>query len=123
MDTLVLQTTAHTRVSQARSFRVPGYLIVEPLRRVASLADLSPDERADLMDCLANAEGWIRCLEPVDCVYALRLGESDRAVHFHVVPRTQRILDGFLAEHPGEPPYSGARIVDWLWLHLSLIHI
>ncbi len=117
MDSSVLKVTTHTRVSQARSFRVPGYLIVEPRRRVTSLADLQPDERADLMNCLAEAEGWIRSLDPVERVYALRFGESDGAVHFHVVPRTNRILEAFLREHSEEPPYSGARIVDWLWFH------
>jgi hypothetical protein len=35
-------------------------------------------------------------------------------VHFHAVPPTQRILDAFLVQCPGEPPHSGARIVDWL---------
>lgn len=69
------------------------------------------------MECLADAESWIRALEPVTRVYALRFGESDGAVHFHVVPRTQRILDAFLVQRPGEPPHSGARIVDWLWFH------
>ncbi len=117
MDSLTLRTTAYTRVSQARSFRVPGYLIVEPLRRVHSLEELTEAERADLLDVLAAAERWVRTLMEPERVYQLRFGESDGAVHFHVVPRTTQLLEGYLKSHAEDPPYSGARIVDWVWFH------
>ena len=117
MDPLVLFSTEHCLVSQARSFDLPGYLIVETKRPHLSLDGMGAIERGDLMECLVKAEGLVRAHTAAERVYTLRFGEESERVHFHIVPRTPEVLAGYLKSRDGEPPYSGAAIVDWLWFH------
>ena len=94
---------------------MPGYLIVEPLAPCQGLADLDADQAADLLKCLAAAEAaTVDLIEPAR-VYVLKFGEENPRLHFHVVPRTERIRAGYLSEVRDEKPYSGARIADWIW--------
>ena len=117
MDPLVLFSSEHCFVSQARSFDLPGYLIVETKRPHRSLDGMGASEREDLMECLAKAEGLVRAHTAAERVYTLRFGEESEQVHFHIVPRTPEVLAGYLKSGGEEPPYSGAAIVDWLWFH------
>lgn len=117
MNPLDLFTTERTRVSHARSFRLPGYLIVEPLRPCRSLDTMGASVRDDLMRCLAKAEALVREQTGAERVYVLRFGEENENVHFHVVPRTGRVLEAYREACQDEPPFSGARIVDWIWFH------
>lgn len=93
MDPLNLFTTEHCRVSQARSFDLPGYLIVEMKRPHRSLSAMTSIERADLVGCLSKAEGLVRAHTAAERVYTLRFGEESEQVHFHVVPRTPDVED------------------------------
>jgi diadenosine tetraphosphate (Ap4A) HIT family hydrolase len=117
MDELTLLETEHTKVSQAYGFRVPGYVIVQPKAACAGLADLDTSQAADLMRCLALAEGVVREAIAPERLYVLKFGEENPQIHFHVIPRTAEIERAYLAQVPDGKPYSGARIVDWLWLH------
>ena len=121
MQDLLILETEHSTIEQAYGFRIPGYLIVQPKVVSTRLADLSRVQAADLFNCLAKAEDLIQELIRPERVYALRFGEENPQIHFHVIPRTAALEAAYLAQVLDGKPYSGARIVDWIWLnHESL---
>lgn len=123
MNDLLLLETEHSTMEQAHSFRVPGYLIVQPKVACRCLAELDPAQAADLFACMARAESVVNELIRPARVYVLKFGEESPQVHFHVIPRTARVEAAYLADVPDGKPYSGARIVDWVWCnHASLGH-
>jgi ATP adenylyltransferase len=70
-----------------------GHLMVAPFRHVARLADVSPEERCDLMDTVARGEAILgRALAPQGLNVGINLGHCAGAgipghVHVHMVPR------------------------------------
>ncbi len=121
MDAFELRTGRHFRLSQSYGFRFPGYLFVESLVPLTRIGDIGPEARAELHDLLADAEKLAERLVAPERVYVLRFGEEDPTVHFHVVPRTRRLLDAYLADVDDEPPFSGAAIVAWLWRNAATL--
>jgi len=113
-DYLVFETD-HFTVSQAKAYRVPGYLIVESKANRTRVAGFTPGQAADLLKCLADAETLVQAIVKPERVYILKFGEAKPRVHFHVFPRTARLARAYLAHVPDRKPYSGARIVDWTW--------
>ncbi len=107
--------TDHFTASQASGYRVPGYVIVQSKAQCMRMVDLSPDQAADLTKCLAKAEALIQQTVQPERIYILKFGEANPQVHFHVFPRTERIAAAYAAQVQDERPYSGARIVDWVW--------
>ena len=71
----------------------PGHLMVLPNREVADLADLTPAERAEMMDLLVRCQAVLRqVMNPSGFNIGLNLGKAAGAgipthLHFHVVPR------------------------------------
>ena len=116
-DELLIFETEHFTVGQARGYRLPGYLIVESKAEVERLDAFSPEATADLWACLAEAERIVRELVAPERTYTLRFGEMVPRIHFHVIPRTARVGEAYAREVDDAPPYSGARLVDWLWNH------
>jgi ATP adenylyltransferase len=70
-----------------------GHLMIVPNRHVASLAELSPEERADVMDLTARAEVAVtEVYRPQGLNIGVNLGKAAGAgiadhLHVHVVPR------------------------------------
>jgi ATP adenylyltransferase len=70
-----------------------GHLMVAPYRHIGDLADLLPDERADIMELLVQAENLLkRVMAPQGFNIGFNLGLPAGAgvadhVHGHVVPR------------------------------------
>lgn len=70
-----------------------GHLMVVPVKHVASLAELTPEERADLMELTARAEAAVTELyRPHGLNIGVNLGTAAGAgiaghLHVHVVPR------------------------------------
>ncbi len=70
-----------------------GHLMVVPNRHVASLAELSADEQAEVMDLLARAEVAVtEVYHPQGLNIGVNLGQAAGAgiadhLHLHVVPR------------------------------------
>ena len=70
-----------------------GHLMIVPNRHVASLAELSPEERADVMDLTARAEVAVtEVYRPQGLTLGVNLGKAAGAgiadhLHVHVVPR------------------------------------
>ena len=70
-----------------------GHLMIVPNRHVASLAELSPEERAEVMDLTARAEVAVtEVYRPQGLNIGVNLGKAAGAgiadhLHVHVVPR------------------------------------
>jgi ATP adenylyltransferase len=70
-----------------------GHLMIAPFRHVATLSDLSAEQRCDLVDTVARAESVIeRAFHPQGMNIGINLGHCAGAgipghVHVHVVPR------------------------------------
>ena len=70
-----------------------GHLMIVPNRHVASLAELSPEERADVIDLTARAEVAVtEVYRPQGLNIGVNLGKAAGAgiadhLHVHVVPR------------------------------------
>ena len=115
MDDFQILDSTHFSINQARSYCVPGYLIVECKTGRTHLGELDAAGEQDLLNCLAEAERLVREIIAPERIYVLKFGEADAKLHFHVVPRTDRIARAYLAEVDDEAPYRGAAIVDWIW--------
>jgi ATP adenylyltransferase len=70
-----------------------GHVMIAPLRHVALLADLSPDERLGIMDLLTETVGVLdEEMRPDGCNVGINLGRAAGAgvpghLHVHAVPR------------------------------------
>jgi diadenosine tetraphosphate (Ap4A) HIT family hydrolase len=81
--------TDHWRVAHAFNTSLSGWLVLMPRRHVRGLAELGPDETAELGPLLVDLS---RALESVTgCVktYVMLYAEAEgyEHLHFHVVPR------------------------------------
>ncbi len=115
-DYLIFETENFT-VSQIAGYRVPGYVIVESKAECTALADYNEEQTVDLAQCLANAEALVQEVVAPERIYVMKFGEQNPRIHFHVFPRTERIGNAYAAQVQDEKPYSGARLVDWVWSH------
>ncbi len=113
----LIHESRHFTTRQASDTRVPGHLIVASRVACTSLDGFTPDQAADLMRCLVRAETLVQQLLQPERIYVLKFGEAVPQIHFHVFPRTARLLRAYLAEVADREPYSGARIMDWVWTH------
>ena len=117
MNACLIHESRHFTIRQASDTRVPGHLIVASRAECTSLDGFTPDQAADLMRCLVRAETLLQELLRPERIYVLKFGEAVPQIHFHVFPRTARLLRAYLAEVEDREPYSGARIMDWVWTH------
>lgn len=109
--------SAYFTASQASDSGVPGHLIVESRIECTEISGFTTDQSADLMRCLAKAETVVQEILEPERIYILKFGEAVPQVHFHVFPRTARLLQAYLEHVADQAPYSGARIMDWIWTH------
>ncbi len=92
-DTLLLYRDTQTLVLLNRFPYTNGHLLVAPVRHLACITDLKPDEQSGLMAMLASATRIVReCLQPDGLNVGCNLGEAAGAgiadhLHFHIVPR------------------------------------
>jgi diadenosine tetraphosphate (Ap4A) HIT family hydrolase len=123
MDAYEIYRSNFYKLSQAHSYRVPGYLILESLSPVKQFAVLPTDADADLAACFRIAERLLGSLLSTERVYFLRFGESIQTIHFHVVPRTAEIAQKYCHPAAVSPGLNGAEIVSWIWSnHESLMY-
>lgn len=70
-----------------------GHLMIAPFRHVATLKELSPEERRDLIETVTRAEGILeRAFSPQGMNMGINLGHCAGAgvpghLHVHIVPR------------------------------------
>ncbi|RRW42282.1 hypothetical protein EGJ52_17120 [Pseudomonas luteola] len=106
---------ANFSISQSYDFPLPGYLFVECISGVKSLAALTAQDSVELGSVLKRAEHIVETLIKPERIYVLKFGESDQRVHFHMVPRTSKLLEAYLKSTSDKPPYNGALITAWVW--------
>jgi diadenosine tetraphosphate (Ap4A) HIT family hydrolase len=121
MNPHTIWQSQHFKLSQSFSFRLPGYLFVEALSGVPRLSDLQTPESQELGLALKLAEHLVHTLIRPERTYVLRFGESDERVHFHVVPRTTKLLNFYLRSQQDAPSYNGALITAWLWANADTL--
>ncbi len=92
-EALLLYMDQYTEVLLNRFPYANGHLLVAPIRHVADLTDLAPNEAAALMTTLQSAIAILRhYLHPGGLNVGLNLGAVAGAgqadhLHFHIVPR------------------------------------
>ncbi len=80
-----------------------GYLMVEPKRHVAGLAELTDAEAQAIGLQVTRASQALKACTDAVHIYAFVLGDHVSHVHIHVVPR-----------YPGAPrDYWGTHVTDW----------
>lgn len=100
-DDLIYVGHAQIRPGQATTYL--GYLMAEPQRHVAGLADLTDKEAQTLGLVVARLSRALKTSEGAEHVYAFVLGDFVPHLHLHVVPR-----------YPGAPhEYWGVRVDEW----------
>jgi diadenosine tetraphosphate (Ap4A) HIT family hydrolase len=106
-------TNRHFCVEPCVTCFVPGYLIVTPQLRAASLSELERDALASLGPTLAAATRAIEVVIRPERVYCALFAEETRSVHFHLFPRSAWLLSQYAAVYPGDREISGPRLLDW----------
>ncbi len=89
----ILQRSEHSFIMLNAYPYNSGHLMVAPFRHVASLSELSPAERSDLVETLTRAEAVLmRAYDPHGMNVGINMGHCAGAgvpghVHVHIVPR------------------------------------
>ncbi len=117
MKRYLIHESTHFTTSQASDSGVPGHLVVMSRSECTTLSGFSTEQAADLVRCLIQAETLVQQVLRPERIYLLKFGEAVPKVHFHVFPRTARLLRAYLSQVADQEPYSGARIMDWVWTH------
>jgi diadenosine tetraphosphate (Ap4A) HIT family hydrolase len=104
----------HFRIEPCSTCRIAGYLIVSPRVPVSSLAALSPGAQISLGPTLTAATRAIEAVIHPERVYCLLFAEETRTVHFHLFPRTKRLLAEYRRVHPTETKVSGPTLLHWV---------
>lgn len=117
----LIHESRHFTTRQASDTCVPGHLIVASRDECTSLGEFTPDQGADLLRCLVRAETLVQQVLQPERIYILKFGEAVPKIHFHVFPRTARLREAYLAHVTDQAPYSGARIMDWVWTHRAAV--
>lgn len=80
-----------------------GYVIVDTIRHVPGLGDLTSSEAAAVGTLVNDLAAVLREVEGAEHVYAFVVGDTVPHFHLHLVPR-----------YPGTPPeHHGSRILEW----------
>jgi len=123
MNSHTIWKSENFKLSQSYDYRLPGYVFVECNSGARNLNDLQSIESQELVSVLKLAERLLHSLIRPERIYVLKFGESDERVHFHIVPRTAKLLASYLNTCRATPPYNGALITAWLWANAeSLDH-
>ena len=87
--------STHWRVAHAFNSALPGWLVMLPRRHVTAIAELGPDEAAELGPLLADLSRALGVVTGCVKTYVLQLAEAEgfSHVHFHVVPRAAEMPD------------------------------
>ncbi|MDF1838184.1 MAG: hypothetical protein P1V35_09970 [Planctomycetota bacterium] len=117
MSQRIILETEHTTVEQSSGYRIPGYLIVQPKAPCTRIGELTPEQSADLFDCIAKAESLVLDVIQPGRVYVMKFAEMNPQIHFHIFPRTAKMEAAYLDQVADAPPISGARVTDWAWTH------
>ncbi len=87
--------TEHWRVAHAFDSALPGWLVVLPSRHAVAIAELRPEEAAQLGPMLIDVSRALAVVTGCLKTFVLQLAEAEgfAHVHFHVVPRAAGLPD------------------------------
>ncbi len=87
--------TEHWRVAHAFDSALPGWLVVLPSRHAVAIAELRPEEAAQLGPMLIDVSRALAVVTGCLKTFVLYLAEAEgfAHVHFHVVPRAAGLPD------------------------------
>ncbi len=101
-------------LQQADFCAVPGYLVLRLKNGAESMADLAPAEARHVGLMLSRTARVLEEAAGAERVYILSFAEIDRRLHFHLFPRTARILDAFCEATGGDPAsVNGPMLFEW----------
>jgi diadenosine tetraphosphate (Ap4A) HIT family hydrolase len=87
-------------VSHHRSpYASPGELVVKSKRHCEAVGDLTTSEAAALGVVLQSASHALASVVPAERIYVASYGETQRHVHFFILPRTRVMPPGSAAVH------------------------
>lgn len=93
---------------------VPGYLILRLKRRAESLAELDAGAAERVGVALSRATRAIEAAVDAERVYLLSFCELDRQLHFHLFPRSRRLLEEYAAATlTADQPANGPLLFEW----------
>ena len=94
----------HAQLLEGAAETYLGHLLVEPMRHVPDLADLTNEEAAALGVLVARVSRELKARLQAEHVYAFVLGDAVPHLHVHVVPRYAGAPGGFWGLRVGEWP-------------------
>jgi len=98
---------------------VPGYLIVRMSGGPRSLGELGPEQSHSLASLLPRTARAIEQVTAAERVYCLSFCEIDRALHFHLFPRSRALLEAYLTATGASPgPVNGPVLFEWARTHI-----
>jgi diadenosine tetraphosphate (Ap4A) HIT family hydrolase len=93
---------------------VPGYLVLRVRTGAESFGDLSAPGARQLGGLLASAAAAVETVVKADRVYCLSFCEVERALHFHLFPRTAALLAEYqAATGTAGQPVDGPGVFAW----------
>lgn len=100
--------------TRAQGNAIPGYLILEPVHAVETIAELAPNVAARLGPLIGQVSAAITAAVGADRVYCLLFAEEKRAIHFHLFPRATWLLEAYRA-HLGsaDASVSAPQLFEW----------
>lgn len=114
-----IASDVHWRISHAVGAAVAGWLVLVPRRHVVTIADLTDEEAATLGTWLIRLSRALHAVTGCAKTYVAQFAElaGFEHVHFHVVPRADRLPPHFqgprvfrLLGKPDQPPVTPAEV-------------
>lgn len=110
------------RINLNESFGMPGYLFLQCLRDVRSFQELSDGEAAEMGLLLKHACAAAEDVLQPKLVVTGRFGlVPGHAIHFHIVPVFETLLERYAADHQDNNPDGypavpdGAELLAYAW--------
>ncbi len=111
--TVIFENTQFT-ISYPNSIAIPGYMIVATKGEIYSLADLNQENQSNLINLLTVTHRLLNQLIKPQRIYTLSIGEIEPRLHFHIFPRTQKLLDEYQNAHNNHgQPVCGTHLFEW----------
>lgn len=99
-------------VTFSKDIFLPGYVIIEPNRKVYSLADFTIEEQIAFGGTVSIVQQIIKDIIAPERIYLLTFCELKPELHFHIFPRIRELGEQYKAIHNVEK-IAGPLLFDW----------
>lgn len=99
---------------QCLDIDIAGYLILSPIRHVASYQSLTDPELTALHAVLKRASMILEKLPSLEKIYICSLGEQTSHFHFHLFPRFRWMLDYPACKICTDNKLDGAKLLSFM---------